>query len=296
MSFVVLEVKDTFGGTWITHKYPGIRSDSDLHTFGYRFKPWTGVPIATADEILSYMGEMIEENDLARYIRYGHRVASAAWCSESKLWTVEGTRTDTGEAFRFTAGFLWMCQGYYDHDRPYTPEWPGMGDFAGTIVHPMTWPEELDYTGKRVLVIGSGATAATLIPAMAGRAGHVTMLQRSPTYFRTGRNAIPLAEELRELQVDEVIIHDIVRRRILLDQALFTKRTFEEPDVVRQELLDNARALVGPNCDVDVHFSPRYRPWQQRLAFIPDADLFEAIRRGDASVVTDEIERFTPAG
>ena len=296
MSFVVLEVKDTFGGTWVTHKYPGIRSDSDLHTFGYRFKAWTGVPIATAEEILSYMGEMIEENDLARFIRYRHRVGSAAWCGEAKQWTIEGTRTDTGEAFRFTAGFLWMCQGYYDHDRPYTPEWPGMDDFAGTIVHPQAWPEGLDYAGKRVLVIGSGATAATVIPAMAGTAAHVTMLQRSPTYFRTGRNAIPLAEELRSLQVDEAIIHDIVRRRILLDQALFTKRTFEEPDVVRQELLDNARALVGPNCDVDVHFSPRYRPWQQRLAFIPDADLFEAIRRGDASVVTDEIERFTPAG
>lgn len=296
MSFVVLETKDTFGGTWVTHRYPGIRSDSDLHTFGYRFKPWTGVPIATAEEILSYMGEVIEENDLARHIRYQHRLASASWSSEAKRWTIEGTRADTGAPFCFTAGFLWMCQGYYDHDRPYTPEWNGMDAFKGTLVHAMTWPEGLDYAGKQVLVIGSGATAATVVPAMAGTAAHVTMLQRSPTYFRTGRNAIPLAEELRELQVDEAIVHDVVRRRILLDQALFTKRTFEEPETVRQELLDNARALVGPDCDVAVHFSPRYRPWQQRLAFIPDADLFEAIRRGDASVVTDEIEHFTAKG
>jgi len=296
VSFVVLESQETFGGTWITHKYPGIRSDSDLHTFGYRFKPWTGVPIATAEEILSYMGEVIEENDLARHIRYRHRIASASWSSEDNLWTIEGTRTDTGVAFRFTANFLWMCQGYYRHSEPYTPEWAGTENYQGRIVHPQTWPEDLDYKGKQVLVIGSGATAATLIPAMAADCGHITMLQRSPTYFRSGRNAIELAEQLRELQVDETWIHEIVRRRILLDQALFTKRTFEEPDVVRRELLDAARAQLGPDYDIETHFTPRYRPWQQRLAFIPDGDLFQAIRSGKASVVTDEIERFTEAG
>ncbi|HEX5328075.1 MAG TPA: NAD(P)/FAD-dependent oxidoreductase [Acetobacteraceae bacterium] len=295
-SFVVLESQDCFGGTWITHRYPGIRSDSDLHTFGYRFKPWTGVPIATAAEILAYMGQVIEENGLGAHIRYRHRITAAAWSSRDNRWTIEGRRSDSGESFRFTANFLYMCQGYYRHDAPYTPHWDGMAAYTGRIVHPQRWPEDLDYRGKSVLVIGSGATAATLIPAMAPDCGHITMLQRSPTYFRSGRNAIELAEQLRELQVDEAWIHEIVRRRILLDQALFTRRTFEEPDTVRQELLDAARAQLGPGYDVATHFSPRYRPWQQRLAFIPDGDLFQAIRSGQASVVTDEIERFTAAG
>jgi cation diffusion facilitator CzcD-associated flavoprotein CzcO len=295
-SFVVLEAKETFGGTWITHKYPGIRSDSDLHTFGYRFKPWTGVPIATAEEILAYMGEVIDENALAPHIRYRHRISSARWSSRDNLWTIRGARTDNGEPFRFTANFLWMCQGYYRHEQGYTPHWDGMETYRGQIVHPQSWPEDLDYRGKNVLVIGSGATAATLIPAMAAECGHITMLQRSPTYFRSGRNAIELVEQLRELQIDETWIHEIARRRILLDQTLFTKRTFEEPEKVRKELLDSARAQLGPDYDIETHFSPRYRPWQQRLAFIPDGDLFQAIRSGKASVVTDEIEQFTGAG
>ena len=169
-SFVVLDALDDFGGTWHTHRYPGIRSDSDLHTFGYRFKPWTGAPIATADQIRKYMGEVIEENDLAKSIRYQHRVDTATWSSAENRWTVEVTRTDTNESFCITGRFLWMCQGYYRHARGYTPEWPGFDNFTGQIVHPQNWPEDLDYTGKRVVVIGSGATAATLIPAMAPRA------------------------------------------------------------------------------------------------------------------------------
>jgi cation diffusion facilitator CzcD-associated flavoprotein CzcO len=189
-----------------------------------------------------------------------------------------------------------MCQGYYRHDQGYTPHWNGMETYEGRIVHPQSWPADLDYKGKNVLVIGSGATAATLIPAMAAECGHITMLQRSPTYFRSGRNAIELAEQLRELQIDETWIHEIARRRILLDQALFTRRTFEEPEKVRKELLDSARAQLGPDYDIETHFTPRYRPWQQRLAFIPDGDLFQAISSGKASVVTDEIERFTETG
>ncbi|HEY6982045.1 NAD(P)/FAD-dependent oxidoreductase, partial [Reyranella sp.] len=166
-SFVVLEAQTSFGGTWLTHRYPGIRSDSDLYTFGYRFKPWTGPPIATAAEILHYMGEVIDENGLARHIRYRHRIASASWSSADNLWTIDGTRTDTGAAVRLSAGFLWMCQGYYRHERGYTPEWPGMAQFRGRIVHPQNWPEDLDHAGRQVVVIGSGATAATLIPAIA---------------------------------------------------------------------------------------------------------------------------------
>ena len=295
-SFVVLEVQESFGGTWLTHKYPGIRSDSDLHTFGYRFKPWKGVPIATAEEIRAYMGEVIAENDLGRHIRYRHKIAAASWSSRDNLWTVEAARTDTGEAVRFTANFLWMCQGYYRHQEGYTPHWEGMESFKGQIVHPQTWPEDLDYKGKNVLVIGSGATAATLVPAMAPDCAHITMLQRSPTYFRSGRNAIELAEQLRELQVDETWIHEIVRRRILLDQARFTQRTFEEPETVRKELIEAVRAQLGPDYDVETHFTPRYRPWRQRLAFVPDGDLFQGIKSGKASVVTDQIERFTPDG
>ncbi len=295
-TFVVLEVQDHFGGTWWTHKYPGIRSDSDLHTFGYRFKPWTSAPIATAQEILTYMGEVIEENDLGRHIRYHHKITNASWSSADNLWTITATRTDTGETARFTANFLYMCQGYYRHEKGYTPQWDGMADYKGTVVHPQTWPEDLDYTGKNVLVIGSGATAATLVPAIAGKCAHVTMLQRSPTYFRTGRNAIALAEELRTLGIKEEWIHEIVRRKILYEQDAFTRRTFVEPEVVKQELLGAVRAELGPDFDIETHFTPKYRPWRQRIAFIPDADLFKGIASGKASVVTDEIERFVEKG
>ncbi|HWS73749.1 MAG TPA: NAD(P)/FAD-dependent oxidoreductase, partial [Quisquiliibacterium sp.] len=232
-TFVVLESQESFGGTWLTHRYPGIRSDSDLYTFGYRFKPWTGTPIATAAEIRKYMGEVIEENDLGRHIRYGHRISSASWSSEDRRWTVEATRADTGEQVRFSAGFLWMCQGYYRHDEGYTPQWPGMERFKGLVVHPQTWPEDLDLAGKRVVVIGSGATAATLLPAIASRCAHVTMLQRSPTYFVSGRNANDLADTLRELEIPEEWVHEIVRRKILKDQATIARRAFAEPEALK---------------------------------------------------------------
>jgi cation diffusion facilitator CzcD-associated flavoprotein CzcO len=295
-TYVVLETQDTFGGTWWTHKYPGIRSDSDLHTFGYRFKPWTSAPIATSKEIRTYMNEVIEDNGLTDHIRYQHKITHASWSSKDNLWTIEATKTSTGETVRFTANFLWMCQGYYRHEKGYTPEWPGMSDYQGRIVHPQTWPEDLDYKGKTVLVIGSGATAATVIPAMAPDVKHITMLQRSPTFFRTGRNAIALAEELRELGIQEEWIHEIVRRKILFEQDKFTKRSFSEPEKVKEELLGLVKAELPPGYDVDTHFTPSYRPWRQRIAFVPDADLFKGIASGKASVVTDEIERFVANG
>jgi cation diffusion facilitator CzcD-associated flavoprotein CzcO len=295
-TFVVLEEQESFGGTWWTHKYPGIRSDSDLHTFGYSFKPWTGPPIATAAEIRAYMGEVIAENGLEQHIRYRHRISSASWSSETNLWTIEATELDTGDAKTFTANFLWMCQGYYRHSEGFTPEWQGIEAFKGRIVHPQRWPDDLDVSAKKVIVIGSGATAATLIPAIADECEQVTMLQRSPTYFRTGRNAIELAETLRQLQVKEEWIHEIVRRKILFEQDAFTRRSFTEPEVVKQELLGGISAVLGPDYDIATHFTPRYRPWRQRIAFVPDADLFQAIKRGKASVVTDEIERFTENG
>ncbi|MEZ5265499.1 MAG: NAD(P)/FAD-dependent oxidoreductase [Acidimicrobiales bacterium] len=294
--FIVLETQAGFGGTWRTHTYPGIRSDSDLYTFGYRFKPWTSAPIASAEEILTYLGEVIDENDLARHIRYQHTIESAAWSADEARWTLEVVRTDTGERRRFTTNFLWMCQGYYRHSKGYTPDWPGMERFTGDLVHPQTWPDDLDVTGKRVLVIGSGATAATLVPAIAERCAHVTMLQRSPTFFITGRNANDLADQLRELDVDEEWIHEIVRRRILKDQADFTRRCFAEPEQVRKELLYGVRAFLGEDFDVDTHFNPHYRPWRQRIAFIPDGDLFQGIAGGKATVVTDEIDTFTEHG
>ncbi len=264
--------------------------------FGYRFKPWTSAPIATAEEILAYMGEVIEENDLGPHIRYHHKITNASWSSKDNLWTVTATKTETGETARFTANFLWMCQGYYRHSEGYTPHWDGMETYKGRIVHPQTWPADLDYTGKNVLVIGSGATAATVVPAMAADCAHITMLQRSPTYFRTGRNAIALAEELRELGVAEEWVHEITRRKILFEQDKFTRRSFSEPEKVRQELLGLVKAELPPDYDIETHFTPKYRPWRQRIAFVPEADLFKGIASGKASVVTDEIERFVEKG
>lgn len=294
-SFVVLEAYESFGGTWWMHRYPGIRSDSDLYTFGYRFKPWTGTPIATADEILRYMGEVIEENDLGKHIRYRHKITRARWSSKDNLWTLEGTRTDTGAAVRFTANFLWMCQGYYRHAEGYTPEWKGMDRFKGRIVHPQTWPDDLDLKNKNVICIGSGATTATVVPAIAGECKHVTVLQRSPTYFIPARNANELADILRQIEIKEEWIHEIVRKKILHDQAMLTSRSFNEPEAVTKELLDGVRAFVGDR-EVEKNFTPRYRPWRQRIAFVPDGDLFQGIKAGKASVVTDEIETFTEKG
>lgn len=293
--FVILEAYETFGGTWHMHKYPGIRSDSDLYTFGYRYKPWVGPPIASREEILRYMDEVIAENDLAPHIRYRHKITSASWSSAKKRWTVKAERLDTGEVLTFTAKFLWMCQGYYKHSEGYTPEWPGMDSFRGRIVHPQTWPEDLDLAGKNVVVIGSGATAATVVPAIAGKCAHVTLLQRSPTYFIPARNENVLADELRRLGVDENWIHEIVRRKYLFEQAEFTRRSFEDAEALRSELLEGVKACLPEGYDM-THFTPSYRPWQQRIAFVPDADLFEGIKAGLASVVTDHIDRFTEKG
>src|SRR3569833_2332367 len=278
-SFVILESQESFGGTWRTHRYPGVRSDSDLHTFGYSFKPWVGPPIATAEEILAYMGEVIEDNDLSRHIRCHHRIVSASWSSADNLWTIEAVKGESEQPVRLTANFLWMCQGYYRHSEGYTPQWPGMADFKGRIVHPQRWPDDIQLTGKKVVVIGSGATAATLIPSIANQCARVTMLQRSPTYFRIGRNAIELAEELRKLQVKEEWIHEIVRRKILFEQDAFTKLCLAKPEKVAQELIGQISAIVSPEYAAK-HFTPSYRPWRQRLAFLPNADMFESIRVG----------------
>lgn len=294
--FAILDKQETFGGTWWTHKYPGIRSDSDLYTFGYKWKPWTGVPIATAEEILTYLGEAIEENGIGRHIRYGQTVRAAEWDSETQTWTLTVEDVQSGARRPMTCNFLWMCQGYYRHEEGYTPDWPGMEDFGGTIVHPQTWPADLDYSGKKVIVIGSGATAATVIPAMADEVAHITMLQRSPTYFYPKPNKSELAELLEPLDLPEDQVHEILRQRFLYDQKEITRRSFEEPEGLARDLVGAAQMYLGPDYPIDPHFTPRYRPWNQRLAVVPDGDLFRAIRAGKASVVTDHIDRFTRTG
>ena len=295
-SYVVLEMKDTFGGTWETHKYPGVRSDSDLYTFGYRFKPWVGSPIATADEILKYMGEVIEENQIDEHIRYGHRIDRCAWSSDTNQWTVAVTRLSDQAQLVFTCSFLWMCQGYYDHETPYLPEWPGTERFQGQLVHAQKWDPSIDYSGKKVLVIGSGATAATVVPAFAETAEQVTMLQRSPTYFYCNENRNELADRLREIGIDEPTIHRVVRAQINYDQDVMQKRCLTEPDVVFEELKELVRQFVGGEFEFEPHFIPTYRPWQQRLAFCPEGDLFKAAAAGKVNVVTDTIDTFTEGG
>ena len=293
--FAMLEAKDAIGGTWSTHTFPGIRSDSDLYTFGFKWKPWTGVPIATAGEILRYLNAAIDENDLRRHIRLSHPVQSAAWSSETDLWHIRATDAD-GSALEISARFLWVCSGYYRHSGGFLPDFPGAGSFTGPIVHPQTWPDHLDYAGKRVVVIGSGATAATLIPAMAQKAAHVTMLQRSPTYFYPRPRKDEFAETLKALDLPDDWIHEIMRRKFLYEQRTTIRRSRIEPDALKKDLLDGVRAYLGDGADIDTHFTPTYRPWQQRVAMVPDGDLFQTIRAGAASVVTDRIERFTPSG
>ncbi|WP_254620952.1 NAD(P)/FAD-dependent oxidoreductase [Sphingomonas sp. CL5.1] len=296
-SYVILEMKDTFGGTWETHKYPGVRSDSDLYTFGYRFKPWVGAPIASGAEILKYLGEVIEENGIGEHIRYGHRIVSCNWSSEDDRWTVEAVRNSDGATVTFTAGFLWGCQGYYDHEKPYVPDWPGLSDYKGRFIHAQLWDPAIDYAGKRILVIGSGATAATVIPAFAEKAAHVTMLQRSPTYFYCSENKNELADRLREIGVDEPTIHRVVRAQVMFDQDQLTRRCQTEPEQVFEDLKELVRAFTGkPDFQFEPHFTPRYRVWQQRLAFCPDGDIFRAAVSGKVTVVTDTIDRFTEKG
>ncbi|MGB3071294.1 MAG: NAD(P)/FAD-dependent oxidoreductase [Ottowia sp.] len=295
-SLLVLDAMDGFGGTWWTHRYPGARSDSDLYTYAYAFKPWRGNSIATADEIRAYLGEVIEENGLAPHIRYGHQIKAARWSSQDQRWTLTATRTGSGETKTFTASFLWMCAGYYDHEKGYTPQWSGMEDFKGKIVHPQHWPQDLDYTGKRVVVIGSGATAATLIPSLADAVEHVTMLQRSPTFFSSEPRAHPLEAPLRALKLPEDWMHEIMRRAHTAKGAEVIRMSFEQPEDLRTFLVEQARAQLPEGFDVARHFNPAYRPWQQRVAVIPDGDLFAAIRSGKASVVTDTIECFDATG
>lgn len=296
-SFLLLEARDAIGGTWDLFRYPGIRSDSDLYTYGYDFKPWHGQPIATAAEILRYLHEVVDENELDAHIRFGHHVERAAWSTAEARWTLETTNRD-GAPRCFTGNFLLMCQGYYNHEAGYRPQFPGEEKFHGPIIHPQQWPDDLDYCGKRMVVIGSGATAATIVPAVADSVAHVTQLQRSPSYYLPfdNREEDEMIKELRTLDLPPAWIHEIKRRRYLENGRVFTERALHEPAVVREELLAMAAALLPEGYNLDPHFTPRYEPWKERLCLLPEGDLLQAVASGKASVVTDQIERFVEEG
>lgn len=288
--FLILEARTEIGGTWDLFRYPGIRSDSDLYTYGYDFKPWYGRPIATAEEILSYLHEVVEENELKQHIRFGHRVNSAVWSTDDAQWMIESKNSD-GESCYFKGKFLFMCQGYYNYDAGHRPHFSGEENFKGTIIHPQKWSEDLDYDGKHMVVIGSGATAATIVPAVADRVAHVTQLQRSPSYYLPMENEDDeFLKELSTLDLPEEWIYEIKRRRNLKGGQEFTERALNEPDIVKQELLQLAADLLPEGYDIDPHFTPRYDPWKERVCLLPDGDLLKAVASGKASIVTDHIE------
>ncbi|WP_237881409.1 flavin-containing monooxygenase [Pseudomonas sp. PGPR40] len=294
-SFAVLEGRSALGGTWDLFRYPGIRSDSDMYTLGYNFKPWSD-PQAIADgpSIRSYIEQTARENGIDRKIRYQHKVLKADWCTDSATWTLEVQRGDEPEPLRLSCQHLLMCTGYYRYEAGYTPEFPGREQFKGELIHPQLWPENFDYTGKKVVVIGSGATAVTLVPAMTDKARHVTMLQRSPSYVINLPKEDVLSNVLRRF-LPEKWVYRLARGRNVALQMVFFYLAKAFPDQVRKALLGKARRQLGQGFDMR-HFSPSYKPWDERVCAVPDGDLFKVLRQGKASVVTDHIDTFTETG
>jgi cation diffusion facilitator CzcD-associated flavoprotein CzcO len=295
-TYAILEARDRIGGTWDLFRYPGIRSDSDMYTLGYSFKPWRAAKsIADGPSILSYVNETAAEHGIDRHIRFNHKVVRADWSSDDAQWTVTAERTDTGETTTITAGFVFMCSGYYRYDQGFTPEFKGTDRFRGPIIHPQHWPEDLDYSGKRVVVIGSGATAVTLVPAMTDKAAHVTMLQRSPTYIVSLPAKDPIANFLRT-KLPAKTAYAITRWKNVLMTMFSFQLSRRRPEVMKRALRKWVEAQLPAGYDIDKHFKPTYNPWDQRLCLVPDGDLFKAISRGSASVVTDRIDTFTENG
>jgi monooxygenase len=295
-TFVILEGRDCTGGTWDLFRYPGIRSDSDMYTLGYSFRPWTQAKaIADGPSILRYVRETARDFGIDGHIRFQHRVISAAWSSDGAMWAVEATEGNAGKTVRFTCNFLFMCSGYYNYANGYTPKFPGTERFAGRIVHPQKWTDDVDYAGKRVVVIGSGATAVTIVPEMAKTAAHVTMLQRSPTYIVSRPAEDKMANWLRR-RLPSRLVYAITRWKNVLLGMYFFRMARTKPEAVKTWIIDMVRKELGPDYDVETHFTPRYNPWDQRLCLVPDGDLFEAIKASRASVVTDHIETFTQKG
>jgi len=294
--YAILEARAAIGGTWDLFRYPGVRSDSDMHTLGYAFKPWANArALADGPAIRQYIEETARENGIVDHIQFGWKVVGAAWSGAEAYWTVEAQSTETGELRALRTRFLYLCSGYYSYDEAYRPTFAAEETFRGRVVLPQFWPQGLDYTGKRVVVVGSGATAVTLVPAMSEQAAHVTMLQRSPTYIVTLPRKDIIAQGLRRV-LPERLAYGITRwKNLLLSMLTFgIARTF--PDFTKRNIVKLAAKQSGPACDAQTHFAPRYKPWDQRLCVVPDGDLFEAVRTGKASVVTDEIAQFTPAG
>ena len=294
-SYVILEGRAKLGGTWDLFKYPGLRSDSDMHTLGFRFKPWKAQKaIADGPAILDYLRETTVENAIDQHIRYNHKVQHASWSTRDARWTLTIDRGE-GQTTTLTCNFLFMCSGYYNYAAGYTPEFPGRERFQGTIIHPQKWPEDLDYAGKRIVVIGSGATAVTLVPELAKKAEHVTMLQRSPTYIINRPSEDKIANALRRRTGEEMSYFLTRWKNVLVSRAFFDLSQ-KLPKQMKKLMVSGVRKELGDDYPVEEHFSPDYDPWDQRVCLVPDSDMFDAIKRGDASVVTDHIECFTEKG
>ncbi|MDG1164382.1 MAG: NAD(P)/FAD-dependent oxidoreductase [Porticoccaceae bacterium] len=294
-TYAILESRAAMGGTWDLFRYPGIRSDSDMHTLGYSFKPWKHErAIADGPAILDYIRETAKEYDVEKHIRYNHRASKISWDSDSATWTVT-VKQEGKRASKITCNFIYSCTGYYRYDKGYTPDFPGVEQFTGQMIHPQHWPENLDYSSKKVVVIGSGATAITLVPEMAKTAAHVTMLQRSPTYVvsRPGQDqfALRLAKYLPQKTA-----YLITRWKNVTMQALIFQFSRRRPEKMKEWLLKLTRRELGNKVDVDTHFNPNYNPWDQRLCLVPDSDLFRSLRKGTSSVVTDHIKKFSETG
>ena len=295
-SFAILEGREAIGGTWDLFRYPGIRSDSDMYTLGYSFRPWTS-PKAIADgsSILRYIQDTANEEDLTRHIRLSHRVKRASWSTRDARWTVEIERGPHREPVTMTCLFYFGCSGYYNYDQGYTPDFPDLAKFKGRVVHPQHWPADLDYANQKVVVIGSGATAVTLVPSMADKAAHVTMLQRSPTYVMALPGEDVIANGLRRL-LPAKLAYSITRCKNVGLAMFFFNMSKRRPEAVKKAIIGGVRRALGPDFNVGKHFTPSYKPWDQRVCIVPDGDLFKSIRKGRASVVTDHIERFTEHG
>jgi monooxygenase len=294
-SFVILEGRAAMGGTWDLFRYPGVRSDSDMYTLGYRFKPWRGnKAMADGPSILNYIRETATEYDIDKAIRYGHRVRRVSWSSQEARWTIEAETDPNGSSVQLTCNFLYLCTGYYDYANGYMPDWPGVDRFRGTIVHPQKWPDDLEYANKRIVVIGSGATAVTLVPALAERATHVTMLQRSPSYIVSRPAEDKIANVLRRC-LPARPAYSVARWKNVLNATFFYNLARNRPNLFKWMVAKGVRKQLASAYDAR-HFTPPYNPWDQRLCFVPDADLFNAMRDGRVSIRTDEIETFTEQG
>jgi cation diffusion facilitator CzcD-associated flavoprotein CzcO len=295
-SFALLEGRATMGGTWDLFRYPGIRSDSDMYTMGYKFKPWRNAKaIADGPSIMSYLQETAAEFGVDKKIRFNAKVVSAAWSSDTAQWTVTVQHSETGETSQIGCNFLWMCSGYYRYDKGYLPDFPGYEQFQGTLIHPQKWPEDLDYTGKRVVIVGSGATAVTLVPAMAEKAAHVTMVQRTPTYMVSLPGTDALVHALRRV-LPERAVYALTRWKNTLLAMVIYQLSQRRPEFVKSLIKKQLRKELGPDFDIERHFTPPYNPWDQRMCLVPDGDMFIALRERRASIVTDTIETFTPTG